>query len=83
MFFRVFRGFLQKKVVWDSKNGRTDPPRGGGVGTVFKRGPSARENFFFGLKKIMPPKKKNVRSWKTPWNGEKKREKKLSWSTGK
>ena len=26
MFFRVFRGFLPKKVVWDSKNGRTDPP---------------------------------------------------------
>ena len=32
VFFRVFRGFLQKKVVWDSKNGRTDPPRGGGGG---------------------------------------------------
>ena len=30
VFFRVFRGFLQKKVVWDSKNGRTDPPTGGG-----------------------------------------------------
>ena len=26
MFFRVFCGFLQKKVVWDSKNGRTGPP---------------------------------------------------------
>ena len=27
-----FRGFSSKKAVLDSKNGRTDPPRGGGGG---------------------------------------------------
>ena len=48
VFFRVFRGFLQKKVVWDSKNGRTDPPTGGG-GTHFFWGKMHRyvAHFFY------------------------------------
>ena len=51
-------------------------PCSGKSGTVFERGPSARENFFFGLKKKYATQKKKCQILENTLNTGKKRKKK-------